>query len=86
MAGVGHYTGSTHWDVALGQSIVVSNGRSAPQQTNIRSGGNKTSGAPTTGANDGLPVADLDGNGTADLIQNQYTPVYLINPTGYHSW
>ncbi len=85
MAGVGHYTGSTHWDVALGQSIIVSNGRSAPKQTNIVSSGNRT-GAPSTGGNDGLPVADLDGNGTADLIQNQYTPVYLINPTGYHSW
>jgi hypothetical protein len=39
--GAGHFTGSTHWDVVIGQSVLVSNGRNAPTQNNIVSGGAK---------------------------------------------
>lgn len=80
----GHYSGKTHWDLAAGNSIFVSNGRAAPAQYFVRTSPTADSlsaAGATTRAN-----ADLDGDGITDIIDGFSTRVTLINPEAHRSW
>ncbi len=82
-----HYTGSSHWDIAAGRSIFVSDGRNDPTQEFVRFAGYGSNGVGPADGNLPLPAnADYNADGTTDVWMDYPSGIVLVNPPGYRSW
>lgn len=85
---VGHYIDSSHWDVAVGTSVFVTNGRGPATQEYVHyvAGVGTSRGKSGVGWYVTAPDADFNGDGTTDIVSTDQMFVSLMNPTGYRSW